>query len=425
MFTKIGLFACILCFSGVSYAADWDVSADLRERYQTFNNFDFNSAVDNDKSEFDSRLYIKAKRDFANGLSVFLQPQAVLIQNTTQANGTQNFSQADLLQAYLQYDMNNVAVRVGRQQLVYGDQRLLGHLGWKDVARTFDGAKVMYKKEKLAVDAFVVHPSDIVSMTPSTAAPQGQSLVTWEDRTLAGVYGTYNVTPKSGADVYFINWQHNQQASVGQGRDMNTFGTRLFGQRGGVDATFEAVFQNGTWKTGVSQQASAYAAKVGYTFGEWKTRLGIEYNYSPGDDKTDANTHKTFVFPFHTNHAHYGEMDFFSWANMKDLRLSAKTSPIQGLTLMGNVHFLSLDKATGDWVNVVGVGNVFAGAPTYTETEAGTEIDLKVVYKVASVKGLKVVGLYGIFNPGAAVAERNAGKADSATFAYLIAQYAF
>lgn len=74
---------------------------------------------------------------------------------------------------------------------------------------------------------------------------------------------------------------------------------------------------------------------------------------------------------------------------------------------------------------MVGIGNVFAGASGYTQTKAGTEIDLKLVYKMAVIKGLKLVGLYGIFNPGAAVSERNAGKADSAKFGYLIAQYVF
>jgi len=50
---------------------------------------------------------------------------------------------------------------------------------------------------------------------------------------------------------------------------------------------------------------------------------------------------------FHTNHAHYGEMDFFSWANMKDLRFSLKTSPVDGLTFIGNAHFLYLAEARG------------------------------------------------------------------------------
>jgi len=422
---KIVLLFMMTYFSGISYAAEWTVSSDLRERYQSFNNYDFNSSVDNNRQEFNSRLYIKAKGDFGNGVTVFFQPQAIVTKAKTQVNGTQNFSQADLQQAYLQYDIENYGVRIGRQELVYGDQRLLGNLGWQDVARTFDGVKGMYKKDAISLDVFAVHPADIVAMTPSTASPQGKSLVMWEDRTLIGAYGTYSIAPKSGLDVYFINWRHNQQASVGKGRNINTFGARGFGKWGGIDATAEAVFQRGTWKTGTSQKSSAYAVKAGYTFDAWKTRLGIEYDYSPGDATPGVGSQKDFVFPYHTNHALYGEMDFFSWANMKDLVLSAKTSPAKGLSLIGNVHFLSLDKATGDWRNVVGVGTIFAGNSTYTQTKAGTEIDIKAVYKVAAMKGLKLVALYGVFNPGAAVSERNGGKADSATFAYAIAQYAF
>ena len=406
-------------------AATWTTSADIRERYQSFDNYNFNSAVNNNSWEFDSRLYIKAKGDFGNGLSVYLQPQAVMIKNHSVALGTQNFTQADLLQAYLQYDLADFGLRVGRQQLVYGDQRLLGHLGWKDVARTFDGLKAMYKTESVALDLFAVHPADITAMTPTTALPQGQSLVTWEDRTLIGAYGTYTLAPKTGMDAYLINWSHNQKAAIGKGRNINTYGARLFGVWDGFDATAEAVFQSGTWANNISQKASAYAAKAGYTFDTWKTRVGIEYDFSPGDDKANASTHKSFIFPYHTNHAHYGEMDFFSWANMKDIHLSLKSSPVTGLTFMGDVHFLSLDKAKGDWLNVVGAGNVFAGAPGYIQTKAGNEIDLKVVYKVGVVKGLKLVGLYSVFNAGAVVSERNGGKADTAKFGYLLADYQF
>ncbi len=412
-------------FAGFTHAAEWTVSGDIRERYQSFVNPNFNSAVDNDWQEFNSRLYLKAKADFGNGLTLYLQPQAVYTVNHVTNQGRKNFTQADLLQAYLQYDMADFAIRIGRQQLVYGDQRLLGHLGWKDVARTFDGVKGMYKSGDVALDVFAVHPSDIGAMTPTPAAPKGQSLVTWEDRKLIGAYGTYTVAAKSGIDAYFINWSHNQQAAIGKGRNMNTFGVRLFGKANGFDGTAEAAFQTGTWANNVSQKASAYAVKAGYTFDFWKTRFGVEYDYSPGDDKSNATTHKNFVFPFHTNHAHYGEMDFFSWANMKDINLSLKTSPVKGLSFIGNVHFLSLAEARGDWLNVVGAGNVFAGSPTYTQSKAGTEIDVKLVYKVEAIKGLKLVALYGIFNPGAAVAERNGGKTDSARFGYLMAQYVF
>ncbi|MDQ6969710.1 MAG: hypothetical protein Q9M16_04295 [Mariprofundus sp.] len=86
-----------------------------------------------------------------------------------------------------------------------------------------------------------------------------------------------------------------------------------------------------------------------------------------------------------------------------------------------------MDKAQGDWLNVVGVGstNGFIGNPAYTQTKAGTEVDVKLVYKVGAIKGLKLAALYGIFNPGAAVSERIGGKADSAKFGYALAQYVF
>jgi len=420
-----GILGIMMLGSIQAGAAEWKVSADLRERYQYFDNLDFDSTVDNNSWEVDSRLYVKAKADFDNGLSVYLQPQAVHILNHSKANGTQNLTQADLLQAYVQYDISNFGVRVGRQQLVYGDQRLLGHLGWKDVARTFDGVKLFYKDDALKLDLFAVHPSDIGAMTPSTAVPQGKSLVTWEDRRLMGAYATYTVAPKTGIDAYVINWYHGKGAAVGAGRNINTYGGRGFGKWGGLDATAEAVFQTGDWKTGTSQSASAYAVKAGYSFDTWKTRVGVEYDYSPGDATPTAGDHKDFVFPFHTNHAHYGEMDRFSWANMKDIRLSLKTSPVKGLTFISNVHFLSLDKATGNWLNVVGTGNLFPGNAAYTSTDAGTELDFKLVYKVAAMKGLTLVGNYSIFNPGAAVAERNGGKADSASFGYVLASYKF
>jgi len=408
-----------------AHATALKASADVRERYQIFNNFDFNSLTDRDAFELDSRLYLKFRADFSYGLSVYVQPQAVLIRNTTKTAGTQSLTQSDLYQAYLQYKYGGMSVRLGRQTLVYGDQRLLGHLGWKDVARTFDGVKALYHQGAVKMDAFAVHPADIISMTPTAAKPHGQSLVTWEDRRLIGVYATYTILPKTGVDAYFINWRHNQYAAVGKGRNINTFGARLFGKWNGFDATGEYVRQQGTWKNGVSQQADALAVKAGHTFGFWKTRLGVEFDYSPGDDKANPVKHKNFVFPFHTNHMHYGEMDRFSWANMKDVRLSLKTSPISGMSLIANTHLFWLADARGDWLNVVGTGILFSGNPAFTQTRAGTEVDVKLVYKAPFLKGLKLVGLYGLFNPGAAVRERNGGAANNANFGYIIANYVF
>lgn len=124
-------------------------------------------------------------------------------------------------------------------------------------------------------------------------------------------------------------------------------------------------------------------------------------------------------------HAGSVKLDRFSCGNMKDLRFSMKTSPLKVLTVIGNVHLFYLAEARGDWLNVVSTRNVFAGAPGFTQTRADAEIDLKMVYSAGVIKGLKLVGLYGIFNPGAAVSERNGGKAYFAKFGYILADYKF
>ena len=49
-----------------------------------------------------------------------------------------------------------VALRAGRQELVFGDQRLIGHLGWVNTPRSFDGARVTLRGTKLTVDAFAL-----------------------------------------------------------------------------------------------------------------------------------------------------------------------------------------------------------------------------------------------------------------------------
>ena len=48
-----------------------------------------------------------------------------------------------------------VTVRAGRQELVFGEQRLVGHVSWLNAARTFDGVKVTFRgRRRSQVDVF-------------------------------------------------------------------------------------------------------------------------------------------------------------------------------------------------------------------------------------------------------------------------------
>ena len=48
-----------------------------------------------------------------------------------------------------------VAARVGRQELAFGEQRLVGHVSWLNTARTFDGARATIRSASaFQVDVF-------------------------------------------------------------------------------------------------------------------------------------------------------------------------------------------------------------------------------------------------------------------------------
>jgi len=416
---------------------DWETNLLIRERAQFFNNYDLNDDTDDNNAAHGNRWELNtlgsltAKRKFNDNLTLNLNAKFIDITEEHWGGPTDHFSQSDLYQGNLEYKAGSVNAVLGRQQLVYGDQRLLGHLGWKDVSRSFDGGKFVFKNDNFQLDIFAVRPADIVSMgTAPAGTSSGESLVTSEDIRLVGLYSTVKFAEKSGVDIYHINWTVSDSATAAAGRDVDTCGFRVFFNESGVDGSAEYVVQTGDWSPTMDQDASAMAVKLGYTAGEsTKVRFGVEYNNGSGDDGKDADKHKTFVFPFHTNHMHYGEMDLFSWGNMEDLSFSLKASMPSGLTLSANYHMFELDEAVDDWLNVVGVATVNPvygpGVGTYKETEAGTELDLKVAYKPASIKGLTLALNYSTFDPGDAVEERNGGAADKADFSYFLMAYAF
>ena len=61
----------------------------------------------------------------------------------------------DLHQAYLLLGNHKefpLSLKIGRQELVYGDQRQIGHFRWNNDARTFDAAKLRWQNAIFGVD---------------------------------------------------------------------------------------------------------------------------------------------------------------------------------------------------------------------------------------------------------------------------------
>src|SRR5207244_2967107 len=162
-------------------------------------------------------------------------------------------------QGYLQLGPKWVNAKLGRQELAYGDERLIGTNPWNNFGRTFDAAKLHYEQSKFSIDVF------------------------------------------SSTVVYIINDSFDY-SDLFKEAEMKADPKKLHGW----ECEGEFAFQTGQ----VSDlDLTAFAAHIGggYNFKcPWSPRLFAEYNYASGDhDPTDGNI-ETFQNLFPSNHAYYG-----------------------------------------------------------------------------------------------------------------------
>jgi hypothetical protein len=310
-----------------------------------------------------------------------------------------------------------LTLKVGRQELIYGDERLIGAADWLNLTRVFDGAKLRYEDKNFWVDAFVTRP------------------VLYDDRNLnwnneyewfSGIYAsTKTLVPKQETQLYFLarnagekspraNEKGFPQAGGASPRDIYTVGARvksLPGQLNGFDYGAEVAGQFGKWGSGATEiDHEAFAAYVGggYTFEKaWGTpRVGVEYNYASGDKDPKDDKHETFENLFPTNHKFYGYMDFVSLQNIQNVRFMTSIKPHKKLTLTLDYHLFWLADTADSFYTVAGAPRGGGGVGTGTgfnrnkgyDSFVGSEIDLIGTYNIAPWAAVQVG--YGHFFTG-------------------------
>lgn len=349
----------------------------------------------------------------------------------------------DLHQAYVRLGDPKqfpVTAKVGRQELIYGDERLIGASDWTNTERTFDAAKLRYENDIGWVDGFVsrvVIPDD------------GEFNESNDYDYFSGIYAsTRKLIPKQETEMYFLarNVGDQSPAFIGTGlppfmtgaspRDIYTIGLRfksLPGQFGGWDYEGEAAGQWGKFQFNATSPAldhEAFAAHIagGYTWKDsWGSpRLGLEYNYASGDHNPADGKHGTFDNLFPTNHKFYGYMDFFSWENMHDLRFASSIKPVKKLTVTADYHAFWLATTQDFFYQVNGSPRGTAATPpaggygirSGAGNYVGSEVDLIGSYVLCPYSVLQVG--FGHFFTGNYVENSLAplGGAADANFVY-------
>ena len=357
------------------------------------------------------------------------------------AEGDDSF---DLRQAYIELSMNEWGLKIGRQVLAFGDQRLIGPLEWSNLSRTFDAVRLTYKGSDYTVDAFAssVVVADRGSFNQSDTFNGNE---THREQVFSGLYFNTRAFSLADADLYAL---HLHQAG---NTDFFTLGTRLKSkpatpapmQHDGKsmehdgkammrpapaaspwDWDAEFAFQFG--EVG-GRDLTAFAGHVGagYTIPGCpiSSRIGLEYNYATGDgDPTDGDV-ETFQNLFPTNHIYYGFIDAFSWQNIHDVAVSWKTTPCKDVTARVDFHAFWLADTNDSWYRANGTTTVRPLTPAARAASnfAGTEIDAVVTWQARKELAIEVG--YCRFFAGSYLGDT--GAQDDANFGYVQATITF
>ena len=432
---------------------------DVQERVRVElrdNNFDFNDSVNiaTDDTWLLQRLRVGVMVKPVDWFKTYVQGQDTREFESERKNvpfvaGSEGDDPFDLRQAYV--ELGNPAkfplvAKVGRQEFIYGDERLIGAFDWNNFSRTFDAVKLRYDapEQKFWVDAFASHVVEIREYGPDENRGWTFNDANWQD-TFAGIYGSTTLIPKQTTDAYFLyrNKKDNDPlysdslGNVARAYDIRqeiyTAGARvksLPGTLAGFDYEAEGAYQFGRDQgridlaypnaTGdmLDHEAYAFEARVGYTWEEvkWKPRLGVEYSFASGDTDPNDDKDESFLNLFPTNHKFYGYMDLFAWKNIHNPVASLKFTPDPKVTVQIDGHGFWLATNEDAWYRANAVAQVrpFSAAGADAETFVGTEIDLTIGYNVH--RALKFLFGYSHFFAGSYL--EDTGTADDADFAY-------
>lgn len=384
------------------------IGGQYRLRYENFVDYDFDSNATDDDDFFGQRVRIDFDFTINDRMSVFVQVQDVRFFGETSSTIARTAPGLDLHQGWLEVrdlPWSGADVRLGRQILSYGEERIIGALEWLNQGRSFDGMRLRFATgEHGDLDVFAVQLRE--------------DLVTLNRRDDAVFFGAYWAmkSAKNQLDLYVLGL-HDDLTGLGDNENRFTIGAR--GILGGDHAEFGAEL--------VTQFGDVDSADIplGKTFGvhaHAKLRPGdgdvwlqADFDAASGDDPGTADNER-FDTLFSTAHKHLGIMDFVFFENLThgSLTVGMQTAQRSGLEL--SWRFFRAQE-TAD--RVFGPQGTLSNGGLGIDPDLGQELNLIFHhdFDATPAKASVEVG-YGLFVPGVGVQDARGGD-DLAHFLYV------
>ena len=247
--------------------------------------------------------------------------------------------------------------QIGRQQLSYDDERLLGGLDWNVAGNWHDALRLGYESPE--------HKVHFIGAFNQTAENDRGTFYNgpMPYKTMVALWYHYQSPFFStlypfGASVLIMN-VGREVGTTGMGRTnfMQTIGTHLtYGPApfAPIKAAASFYYQRGKNNAGKDVSAWMASAKLSYTV---TPEISVNGGYDIESGNDGSKTVKAFDPLFGTHHKFFGAMDYFTGqmlSGIQDIHVGASTSAVKKVSLQFDYHYfltarkvLNFDKGLG------------------------------------------------------------------------------
>ena len=357
-----------------------NLGGQVRLRWESFSNIGFGAPADHNDAWMLLRGRAHADLHFGEFARIFVEG-IYANQYETRELGARAIdkNKGDLLNLFAEVNGtiacdHDLGAWVGRRELQTGKQRLVSPLDWANTRRTFQGGGAWWKHKGRQLDVWYTQPVVIEDGALD------------DDRNDDSVFfgANYKVATQNCItwEAYFLGLSNDANANQ-PSQDRYTVGARVDGKIPNTrfDYDAEVAYQFGEQGTG---DISAYMASLTFGFSPcapcWNPRIAVGFDYASGDDNANDPDVGTFNQLFPLAHAYLGHADLIGRQNVMAVRLEASAKPNDTWTLNAWYHvFWRADEA--DSVYNAG-GGVLRAPGGNTDTAIGSELDIKVTYKL-------------------------------------------